>query len=87
MMAAGPVIDVIDLPPYLQGWAESEHGPVHPIEQSLEGQERILVQRALTAAHGNQSQAARDLQISRDRLRFMIKKFGLDDKPRRAVSE
>jgi DNA-binding NtrC family response regulator len=44
---------------------------------SLEDQERILIARALQAAAGNQSEAARILRIGRDALRYKLKKHGL----------
>lgn len=37
--------------------------------------EFIMVQRALRAAKGNQSQAARLLQVSRDQLRYRVKRY------------
>jgi DNA-binding NtrC family response regulator len=40
--------------------------------------ERVLITRPLETACGNQSQAARILRISRDRLRYKIKKHELD---------
>ncbi|MFQ5664305.1 MAG: sigma-54-dependent transcriptional regulator [Terriglobia bacterium] len=45
----------------------------------LEEVERMLVEQALKEAHGNQSQAARLLDISRDALRYKMKKFQLED--------
>jgi DNA-binding NtrC family response regulator len=44
----------------------------------LEEVERVLVEQALKQAHGNQSRAARLLDISRDALRYKIKKFRLE---------
>ena len=44
---------------------------------SLEDQERLLIIRALQAASGNQSEAARLLRIGRDALRYKLKKHGL----------
>jgi DNA-binding NtrC family response regulator len=51
-----------------------------PAEQSgtLEEQERVLIVRALEAAGGNQSKAARILRIGRDALRYKLKKHNLD---------
>jgi DNA-binding NtrC family response regulator len=37
--------------------------------------EYVMVQRALRASHGNQSQAARLLQVSRDQLRYRVKRY------------
>ncbi len=44
---------------------------------TLEEQERLLIIRALEAAGGNQSQAARILRIGRDALRYKLKKHNL----------
>ena len=44
---------------------------------SLEEIERSLVELALQQANGNQTHAARLLDISRDALRYKLKKFGL----------
>jgi len=44
---------------------------------SLEEVERALVEMALEQAHGNQTHAARLLDISRDALRYKMRKFGL----------
>jgi DNA-binding NtrC family response regulator len=44
---------------------------------SLEEVERAFVEMALTEANGNQTQAARLLDISRDALRYKLKKFNL----------
>ena len=44
---------------------------------SLEGHERSLVTQALATTNGNQTQAARLLEITRDTLRYKMKKFGL----------
>ena len=41
----------------------------------LEDVEFLMVQRALRAAKGNQSQAARLLQVSRDQLRYRVKRY------------
>ena len=44
---------------------------------SLEEIERAMVELALRQSNGNQTQAARLLDISRDALRYKMKKFGL----------
>jgi DNA-binding NtrC family response regulator len=81
MMTMGNMIDVQDLPPYLH--AHSEEGPhAAPIPSSdigtLQEQERLLLIRALEAAAGNQSKAARLLRIGRDALRYKLKKHNLE---------
>ncbi len=45
---------------------------------TLDEQERVLIVRALEAAGGNQSQAARALRIGRDALRYKLKKHNLE---------
>ncbi|MCC6585373.1 MAG: sigma 54-interacting transcriptional regulator [Bryobacterales bacterium] len=44
---------------------------------SLEENERRLVQMALEKTNGNQTQAAKLLQVTRDTLRYKMKKYGL----------
>ena len=52
--------------------------PVIPDEgMSLEDSERALLVRALEKTKGNQTQAARLLKITRDTLRYKMKKFNL----------
>ena len=57
---------------------------------SLEEVERALVEMAMTRANGNQTHAARLLDISRDALRYKLKNFGLmhaeEDEPTTAAS-
>jgi DNA-binding NtrC family response regulator len=84
MMAMGDTVDVQDLPGYLHGTNEDARGPglePQPAEVggvgTLEEQERLLITRALEAAGGNQSQAARLLRIGRDALRYKLKKHNL----------
>jgi transcriptional regulator with PAS, ATPase and Fis domain len=82
MMAQGDKFDVQDLPPYLQGRGESLN--VAALQEdalagsTLEEQERRLVIQALESANGNQSEAARQLRIGRDALRYKVKKYGLE---------
>ena len=46
---------------------------------SLEAVEKQLIQQAMERFDGNQTQAAKCLHMSRDTLRYHIKKFGLQD--------
>jgi DNA-binding NtrC family response regulator len=81
MMTMGDMIDVPDLPRYLHApSAQIEQTVVPPSSgvETLEEQERLLLVRALEAAGGNQSKAARMLRIGRDALRYKIKKHNLD---------
>jgi DNA-binding NtrC family response regulator len=86
MMVIADIIDVADLPEYLHASVTArEQPPAVPAGrphteahlEALEEHERALVARALAAAGGNQSQAARLLRIGRDALRYKIKKYGL----------
>lgn len=91
MMAAGEVVDVEDLPVYLAtprpvcGAQSAPERIVLPVRLSplasdvLEEFELQLIRQALEDAHGNQSRAARILATTRDRLRYKMKKYGLDD--------
>ena len=82
MMTTSDMIDIQDLPAYMQ---KGEIAPPVPAKEessvaplgTLEEQERMLVTRALEAARGNQSEAARMLHIGRDALRYKMKKYGL----------
>ncbi len=67
-------IDVPDLPLHLL--PEDDAGEVE-VESTLDQQERRLVEQALASAQGNQSQAAKTLNIGRDALRYKMKKYGL----------
>lgn len=81
MMTMSHTIDVQDFPPYLRA---TGHTPmaVLPLVSAeigtLENHERLLLTRALEAAGGNQSKAARILRIGRDALRYKLKKHNLD---------
>jgi transcriptional regulator with PAS, ATPase and Fis domain len=82
MMTMSEMIDIYDLPPYMQG--KGGHPALSPVSTdfpaagTLEEQERILVVRAQEASGGNQSKAARQLRIGRDALRYKMKKHGLE---------
>ena len=82
MMTLGDTIDVPDLPPYLLTEGQGGSEALLAVESesnmgTLEEQERALIQRAMQAAEGNQSQAARALRIGRDALRYKLKKHNL----------
>jgi two-component system response regulator AtoC len=51
--------------------AAAEKEEIVPLDEI----EFIMVQRALRAARGNQSQAARLLQVTRDQLRYRVKRY------------
>jgi DNA-binding NtrC family response regulator len=90
MMAIGDTIDVEDLPEHIRNpsgrrlassaaalpSSEEAHRAVTN-EMSLEEQEKQLLIDALQRSGGNQSQAARILRISRDRMRYKMAKHNL----------
>lgn len=79
IMVMGSTIDVPDLPAYLSK-SGVDVAPVlktsaNPGEMiPLEEQEKRLLSEALRKASGNQSEAARMLRISRDTLRYRMKR-------------
>lgn len=84
MMALGETIDVGDLPPYLWGGEGEQASMMAPMAAAaggempgLEDQEKTLLQQALEKCGGNRTAAARMLRISRDTMRYRMKKFGL----------
>ena len=78
MMTNGELLDVSDFPEYLVSAPRnnSESALENP-SSPLVAQELRLLDEALRASHGNQSEAARALGIGRDALRYKMKKFGL----------
>jgi DNA-binding NtrC family response regulator len=87
MMVMGDTIDVEDLPLHLirpqidaasPAVAQDLQAPIpFPEPEGLMDQEKRLLVQALEKAGGNQTKAARILKISRDTLRYRMKKFGL----------
>ncbi|HVW09678.1 MAG TPA: sigma-54 dependent transcriptional regulator [Bryobacteraceae bacterium] len=82
MMAIADTVDIRDLPEYLRlpaGTAPSRPntGAAAADAGSLEESEKRIIQEALQATGGNQSEAARQLRIGRDALRYKIKKHHL----------
>ena len=84
MMTLGDTIDVEDLPASLRhsearsaGAANSHESETPGAALSFEDHEKGLLTDALERASGNQSEAARLLRISRDRLRYKMAKYNL----------
>ena len=76
MLADGTMLDVEDLPENLvQTQTHTEPSGDNP--SVLEAKERQLVEDALRASGGNQSEAARRLGIGRDALRYKMKRYEL----------
>lgn len=76
MLSDGTTIDVQDLPANLVH-ANQPPNSNGETPSALEEQERRLVEEALRAAGGNQSEAARRLGIGRDALRYKMKRYEL----------
>ena len=83
MMAIGDMLDVEDLPASLRSErtvtvasTAKEAEPNHA-DLSFDEHEKGLLADALDRAGGNQSEAARMLHISRDRLRYKMTKYNL----------
>jgi len=83
IMAVAETIDVQDLPEYLRfpskhpvPTAQPSAGPPAG-DETFESHEKRLLVDALAKAAGNQSQAARELRIGRDALRYKMRKHGL----------
>ncbi|HTW64075.1 MAG TPA: sigma-54 dependent transcriptional regulator [Bryobacteraceae bacterium] len=86
MMAISDMIDVEDLPASLRhhetmlgAAAGNSHEADRPIDSpvSFDEHEKGLLAEALERSNGNQSEAARMLRISRDRLRYKMAKYNL----------
>jgi len=84
MMVMGEMIDVADLPENMRPHGVEASAAAAPgigaepdKDLSLEEQERLLLISALERSGGNQSQAARLLRISRDRMRYKMSKHNL----------
>jgi len=79
-----PEIDIHDLPAtFINQEATHNHTPTAPLittkeeKLSLKDLEVECIKRALQLAKGNQKKAAEILNITRDTLRYRLKKFGI----------
>jgi DNA-binding NtrC family response regulator len=85
MIAMGDMIDVEDLPQSIRRPDNQKSGEVAAAASvdsfdtptSFEAHEKELLANALEQAGGNQSEAARILRISRDRMRYKMSKHNL----------
>ena len=75
LLAEGEVM-LQDLPPEIAGGARVSE-VVLPTDSKLADHERSLIVQALDQTNWNQSAAARELGISRDHLRYRVKKYNL----------
>jgi len=78
LWSRGPTLDVEHLS-LTRPVAASDHGDAaQPVDTAtLPQRERTMIEQALRDAGGNQTKAAQRLGISRDTLRYRLKKFGL----------
>jgi DNA-binding protein Fis len=70
-----------DLPEYLRTGAGHEAADARELSGegcTLAAQERALLLRALEAAQGNRSKAARTLQMGRNAFRYKLRKYALE---------
>jgi two-component system, NtrC family, response regulator AtoC len=74
---AAPPVGVPAGPGAGQGWGGQEPAGFPPPGVDLEGWERALIEQALRETEGNQTRAAQRLGISRDTLRYRLKKYGI----------
>ena len=58
-----------------------------PEGMTLEQWEDEMIREALRRAHGNKSQAARMLGLSRNALRYRLSKIGIGDEPEKGDEE
>jgi DNA-binding NtrC family response regulator len=68
------------VPPDQVGPASDGAAPLsatRPAGTELEQWERALIEQALRESNGNQTRAAQRLGISRDTLRYRLKKYGI----------
>lgn len=82
ILGEGDILFMDDLPIEILGQAPKQDGEIEGIRIppkgiSLEKVEKALVRQALKMTNGNQTQAAKLLDISRDALRYRMQKFGL----------
>ena len=64
-------------PPLPPASGTGEASALPPPGTDLEGWERAMIEQALREAAGNQTRAAQRLGISRDTLRYRLKKYGI----------
>jgi len=84
ILAEGDTLLMEHLPIEILGQASKQGGVIEGIRIppegiSMEKVEEALVKQALKMANGNQTRAAKLLDISRDALRYRMQKFGLAD--------
>jgi two-component system, NtrC family, response regulator AtoC len=84
LWSRGPTLDIehlaLEVPSAPPAALDEQRGPLsapQPSGMDLEQWERTLIEQALRETDGNQTRAAQRLGISRDTLRYRLKKYGL----------
>jgi DNA-binding NtrC family response regulator len=75
----GGAVGIRDLPDRLRREGDPHRADANPPQLDLEAQERLLIEKALDKTGRNQTRAAKLLNISRNTLRYRMKKHGLSD--------
>ncbi len=70
-------VRITSLPPEISGFERFHRGSDSGVGLSLTRNERCLIIEALRKFNGNQTRAAAALDVSRDQLRYRMKKHGL----------
>jgi transcriptional regulator with GAF, ATPase, and Fis domain len=87
-LAAGPLLDASDIQiDSRAGKAADFPASFLPEGMTLEQWEDEMIREALRRAHGNKSQAARMLGLSRNALRYRLSKIGIGDEPEKENEE
>ena len=90
LLSAGPEITPEDLPDFLGLQPQTnQEPPIHLLEEglSLETAEKKLILQALDKAGGNQTQAARYLQMSRRKLAYRMERHGIHTKALKSFTQ
>ncbi len=80
LLSGGGEITNDELPKEVTGAGNTEGTPQISQNTTLPEQEKLLILQALQKNNWNQTKAASELGISRDNIRYRIKKFGLKKK-------
>ncbi len=72
-------ITLDDLPPHIFSYSNtSDQNDNSGLDNKVENLEKVLIQKELVKSGGNQSKAARELEISERKLRYKINKYNLN---------
>jgi two-component system, NtrC family, response regulator AtoC len=81
LWSKGAILDVehlaLEVPPESEPSGDGALSASRPAGMELEQWERSLIEQALRESDGNQTRAAQRLGISRDTLRYRLKKYGI----------